>query len=375
MKRVETDAGTMETTIGQSPVGFHVSLNVSDLARSVEFYRKVFGASPTKERADYAKFETKNPPVTLSLEPGGSVGSGGALNHIGFRLASAKELVDLQRRLEMAGLGSQRENGVECCYSRQTKFWLRDPDQTLWEFYVLEDDGACCGSGIETTAKTKLPTIQVPTVQPIATRRSASIASNWEHSLDAPFPIPLPFDDGALTEVRLRGTFNVPVDGTTRESMFAEILRVLSANGRVVLHQLTADRPLTKGFLSLPGPATVVKEAPVDRDVLAWVEDGGFEQIRLLKLSGSPTFEIGGVELRELIVEARKPAGEDRTDEVTVVYKGPYRDLVDDAGRVFRRGERVAISAEAWNAIRSGPLEELFVRLKDSPVVSRHGST
>jgi catechol 2,3-dioxygenase-like lactoylglutathione lyase family enzyme len=375
MKRVESEACATETAIGASPVGFHVSLNVSDLARSVAFYRKVFGASPTKERADYAKFEAKNPPITLSLEPTGAVGSGGALNHIGFRLSSAEELVDLQRRLEMAGLRSQRENGVECCYSRQTKFWLHDPDQTLWEFYVLEDDVACCGSATEATAKTVLPTIQVPTAPPIATRPSSPIATDWEHRLDAPFPIPLPFDGGSLKEVRLRGTFNVPIDGTTREVMFAEILRVLSADGRVVLHQLTADRPLTEGFLSLPGPAAVVKEVPVDRDVLAWVENGGFEQIRLVKFSGSPTFEIDGVALRELIIEARKPAAEDREDEVTVVYKGPYRDLVDDAGRVFRRGERVAISAETWNAIRSGPLEESFVCLKDSPVVSRHGNT
>jgi DNA-binding transcriptional ArsR family regulator/catechol 2,3-dioxygenase-like lactoylglutathione lyase family enzyme len=361
----------METAIGQSSVSFHVSLNVSDLRRSVEFYHKVFGANPSKERADYAKFELKNPPLTLSLEPAGAVGFGGALNHIGFRLASSTELVDLQQRLEMAGLASQREDGVECCYSRQTKFWLRDPDQTLWEFYVLEDDDECASDAARASTQPARPN---HSPQPAATKTLPHPASptttgrnDWEHLLDREFPIPLPFDDESLTEVRLRGTFNVPIDAATREAMFAEVYRVLAPKGRVVLHQLTADRPLLDGVPSLPGPAAVVRDVPVDRDVLAWAEEAGFDQIRLIKFSSAPTFETDGVTLREMIVEARKPAEEVNADEVTVVYKGPFRNLIDDSGRVFRRGERVGIRAETWNVIQSGPLEEFFIRLDEEP--------
>jgi hypothetical protein len=29
---------------------------------------------------------------------------------------------------------------VKCCYARQTKLWVTDPDETLWEVYVLHDD-------------------------------------------------------------------------------------------------------------------------------------------------------------------------------------------------------------------------------------------
>ena len=46
----------------------------------------------------------------------------------------------MQERLEKAGIRSQREEGVECCYARQTKFWVHDPDNTLWELYTLDDD-------------------------------------------------------------------------------------------------------------------------------------------------------------------------------------------------------------------------------------------
>ena len=172
----------MDTAIGQSPVSFHVSLNVSDLARSIGFYQKLFGVAPTKARPDYAKFESKNPPLTLSLEPAGSVGSGGSLNHVGFRLANTEELVDLQRRLEMAGLASQREHGVECCYSRQTKFWLHDPDQTLWEFYVLEDDGERLPCRNRRNGEKRSP--HTPSTSPPTSRRSP-LAPRLSHRLGA----------------------------------------------------------------------------------------------------------------------------------------------------------------------------------------------
>src|SRR5262245_58507687 len=116
-------------------VRFHLSLNVDDLARSVGFFRVLFDRPPSRHEADYAKFELDEPPLVLSLEPN-RVPLAGKLNHLGFRLASAEALVAMQGRLEAAGLTTTREEGVECCYSRQSKFWVNDPDGNLWEMYV-----------------------------------------------------------------------------------------------------------------------------------------------------------------------------------------------------------------------------------------------
>ena len=115
------------------PVRFHLSLNVSDLTRSVAFFRTLLGVAPAKQRPDYAKFEPDDPPLVLSLEPAKEVGRGGALNHLGFRLPDVKALVAMQERLERAGLPTSQQDGVECCYARQTKFWAHDPDGNLWE--------------------------------------------------------------------------------------------------------------------------------------------------------------------------------------------------------------------------------------------------
>src|SRR5215468_1924983 len=125
------------TAIDASLIKFHISLNASDLDRSIAFYRAFFGTEPAKVREDYAKFELAEPPLVLSLIPGGV---GGNVNHAGLRVRTAEELIDIQRRLETAGIVTQREEGVECCYARQTKFWVADPDRMLWEVYLFHED-------------------------------------------------------------------------------------------------------------------------------------------------------------------------------------------------------------------------------------------
>ena len=129
------------------PIRFHLSLNVADLSKSVAFFRTLFGLEPAKLRSDYAKFEPADPPLVLSLEPAREVARGGALNHLGFRLPDAKALVAMQERLERAGLHTKREDGVECCYARQSKFWAHDPDGNLWEVYTFDGDIEHRGAG------------------------------------------------------------------------------------------------------------------------------------------------------------------------------------------------------------------------------------
>jgi catechol 2,3-dioxygenase-like lactoylglutathione lyase family enzyme len=120
-------------------VKFHASLNVSDLAKSIEFYTALLGTGPAKHYPDYAKFEIDIPPLVLSLKPKRAC-AGGPLNHLGLRLVTVEQLRAVQGRLSAIGARIGQQDDVKCCYALQTKLWVTDPDETLWEVYVLHDD-------------------------------------------------------------------------------------------------------------------------------------------------------------------------------------------------------------------------------------------
>lgn len=325
-------------------VRFHVSLNVADLATSVAFYRTLFGREPAKVRADYAKFEPDEPPLVLSLEPTPN-GTGGPLNHLGIRLPNSEALVAVQARLEAHGLRCQREDGVECCYAKQTKFWAHDPDGTLWEVYTLEGDIDHRGAG-QTEAAVRGPV--VPT----------AAAAVWEHRLTDPVPERVPLSDGSADEIRLRGTFNLPLAAGDRRRLLAEAGRVLKPGGRLFVHVLTADRPVDSPHL--PGPAGAVRHVPPEGDPVRWLEEAGFVGVRLTKFDPKPCFVRNGVQMRELQLEGwTPPAAEAETIEL--LYKGPFRQGVDDDGRVFPRGVRVAVPAAVADRLRAGQSADSFV--------------
>src|SRR5450432_681713 len=103
----------------------HISLNVSDLSKSVEFYRGFFG-EPRKLEADYAKFVTSDPEIHLALQPARTAASisRGALSHLGIRVDRTAQVREWRDALRGRGIVSEEEVREDCCYAVQDKFWL-----------------------------------------------------------------------------------------------------------------------------------------------------------------------------------------------------------------------------------------------------------
>ncbi|QDU92821.1 ArsI/CadI family heavy metal resistance metalloenzyme [Lignipirellula cremea] len=276
-------------------IRFHLSLNVANLERSVAFFQAFLGQAVSKLRDDYAKFELENPPLVLSLEPH-AASPGGNLNHLGFRLPDSAALVEMQRRLELAGMSTRREEGVECCYARQTKFWVHDPDGNLWEVYTLDDDHLeHRGQGeLAATAADDAPA-------------DAPALSVWAHRLGEKFPTRLPILDHTVDRINLQGTFNERLERCEQSRRLAELLRVLKPAGEVHLHMLTSNQPLGDQPLRLPGPAAAVQVVPTTAEVLALFVEAGFVDVQLTHLAGSACFHAGDCQLRETRIAAEAP--------------------------------------------------------------------
>ena len=329
-------------------VKFHLSLNVANLDASVAFYRVLFDVAPAKCYEDYAKFELAEPPLALSLEPQPHA-TGGALNHLGFRLSGTAALVEMQRRLEAAGISTTREEGVECCYAKQTKFWVLDPDHNNWEMYVLEGDvehrGGHPPSKVHASLNTAGSTDSTRSPQEGSPRARSGQASEapeviWEHQLGQEFPQQIPLADGAADCVLLRGTFNTPRGGDEIARVLKEARRVLRQGGRVLAHGLAADKAVDGASLRLPGPAAAVSHVPIESEFLDALTAAGFTALRLVKLSATPVFRHEGVGLREIRLEGTKLDPSLLGLSQTLLYKGPLQQLTDDEGNVFHRGRK-----------------------------------
>src|SRR5215471_8822513 len=336
------------SAIDASLIKFHISLNASDLDRSIAFYRALFGTEPAKVREDYAKFELAEPPLVLSLIPGGV---GGNVNHAGLRVRTADELVDIQRRLETAGIVSQREEGVECCYARQTKFWVADPDRMLWEVYVFHEDIDERGDGA------------VPAAAPGPVVTISKQLLSWTHRLGEALPDRIPHDANSLTEVMLEGSFNAGRDALNLDRLMAEALRALRPGGEIRLHGLTGDSTGNYGKLFLPGPASAVEYAPTPSELTSALTRAGFRDIHIALLSQKPYFVVEGVGMREIRIHAKKPGHRTQQKTHHALYRGPLAEVTDDYGNVFRRGELTPLNVHDWQMLSNGDAAASFMFL------------
>jgi len=115
----------------------HLSLDVRDVPASVEFYQKVFGVTPQKQTADYAKFDLAAPPLNFSLVS--STGAISAVNHLGIEVESAGDVAAWEQRLREQGVLKQVQNAITCCYAKQDKVWFADPDGNEWEVFTVHE--------------------------------------------------------------------------------------------------------------------------------------------------------------------------------------------------------------------------------------------
>jgi catechol 2,3-dioxygenase-like lactoylglutathione lyase family enzyme len=117
----------------------HVSLYVSNLAASVNFYSTFFGQPANKVKPGYAKYILDKPSLIISfIENSDRVQSN--FGHLGFQVETFEEMSNLLDKARAQGIVSKEEIGTSCCYAIQDKFWATDPDGVQWEVYYFHED-------------------------------------------------------------------------------------------------------------------------------------------------------------------------------------------------------------------------------------------
>jgi hypothetical protein len=104
-----------------------------------------------------------------------------------------------------------------------------------------------------------------------------------------------------------------------------------------------------------------ISGALTETGFLAAFEGAGFHGIRILERQSEPWRIVAGIEFRSLTVEAFKGKEGPCLERLqAVVYKGPFREVLDDDGHRLRRGERTAVCDKTFRLYQQEPYRPFF---------------
>ena len=129
-----------------------------------------------------------------------------------------------------------------------------------------------------------------------------------------------------------------------KKQLFAEIHRVLKRGGRAVISDIVCDEEPTPEILNDPELwSGCIAGAFREDEFLEMFEEAGFYGVEILVRQEEPWQVVGGIEFRSLTVRAYKgKEGPCLERNQGVIYKGPWKQVMDDDGNTLHRGQRMA---------------------------------
>lgn len=194
--------------------------------------------------------------------------------------------------------------------------------------------------------------------RPIASADAFLAAENLANELRARHPL-VPSD--TIDVVVSNCVLNL-VESRAKALLFAEIFRVLKKGGRAVISDIVSDEDVPDVMQQDPTLWSGCISGALREDMfLKAFEEAGFHGIRLLKRDSQPWQTVEGIEFRSVTIEAIKGKQGDCFEfNQAVIYRGPFREVLDDDGHRLRRGDRVAVCDKTFQLYQKSPYAEFF---------------
>lgn len=153
------------------------------------------------------------------------------------------------------------------------------------------------------------------------------------------------------------------VDAEAKRQLFTEILRVLKNGGRAVISDIVSDEAIPEHLRADPTLwSGCISGAFTEVGFLRAFEEAGFCGVRVLDYGAKPWQTVEGIEFRSITVEASKgKQGPCLDRNQAVIYKGPFKEVLDDDDHRMARGERYAMSAKTFELFSRTPYRDHFI--------------
>lgn len=152
------------------------------------------------------------------------------------------------------------------------------------------------------------------------------------------------------------------VENRQKQELFREIYRVLRRGGRAVISDIVSDEPVPQEMQQDPELwSGCISGALTEAGFLEAFELAGFHGIRILVRQQEPWQTVEGIEFRSVTVEAFKgKAGPCLERNQAVIYKGPFKEVLDDDDHRMVRGRRYAVCDKTFRLYRQEPYRDSF---------------
>jgi arsenite methyltransferase len=140
-----------------------------------------------------------------------------------------------------------------------------------------------------------------------------------------------------------------------KRRLFAEMFRVLKRGGRVAISDIVADEPVPEEMKADPEMwSGCISGACQEAEFLKAFEQAGFHGIGIAKRDEKPWRTVNGIEFRSITVTAWKgKQGPCMERNQAVVYGGPWREVRDDDGHTYFRGQPMAVCDKTFHLLTS----------------------
>jgi arsenite methyltransferase len=152
------------------------------------------------------------------------------------------------------------------------------------------------------------------------------------------------------------------VEPKSKRQLFEEIFRVLRKGGRAVISDIVSDEEVPERLQNDPELwSGCISGALTEEGFLQAFSDAGFYGIHILKRDEKPWQTVEGIEFRSVTVEVFKgKQGPCFERNQAVIYRGPFREVLDDDNHRMERGVRYAVCDKTYNLYRKEPYRDYF---------------
>ena len=198
-----------------------------------------------------------------------------------------------------------------------------------------------------------LQTNPVHSVADLARLQAFEIEMRCEHPLIADESIDVIVSNCVLNLVR-------PQD---KRQLFAEMYRVLKRGGRVAISDIVCDEPVPEHLAQDPDLwSACVSGSFQEEDFLRAFEDAKFHGIQIEELRSEAYQTVEGIEFRAITLTAYKgKEGPCIERNQAVIYRGPWKQVVDDDGHTLERGARMAVCDKTFKLYSQAPYVGQFI--------------